>query len=194
MDKRTVKQYQMFGRYEAKRLYPIGKGTLCADCGKALATDHHHVDGNTHNNKSINVVFLCRVCHLRRERKDNRVGSRSKLTAVQIARIMAGSESIRLLAREFGIHETYCRRIRNGEKKPKPADSYQEPSVPSDFAWQELRGKPRALTVTQVKRLIALPVFGSYDACKLSKQWKVSLATIYKVRGRRGCYSDKIYD
>ena len=149
MDKRT-KQYRMLGRYEAKRLFPIATGTACTSCRVAAATDRHHVDGNTHNNTQQNVVFLCHRCHLRRERKDRRVGSRSRLTTAQIQ---------------------------------------------PDFAWKDRRGKPRALSVEQVKSICShTPTLGRKRAIDYAGMYNVSVATIFAARGRQGCYTDSIYD
>lgn len=48
------------GRVRARNRYPL---SLCERCNKA-ASDRHHVDGNTLNNTTENVMILCRRCHM----------------------------------------------------------------------------------------------------------------------------------
>ena len=48
------------GRQRARKIFKIDK---CERCGKK-ASDRHHRDGNTANNKRSNVFFLCRRCHM----------------------------------------------------------------------------------------------------------------------------------
>lgn len=49
------------GRTRAERLYPvIGP---CTICGKKKS-ERHHRDGNTDNNSPMNIVILCRRCHM----------------------------------------------------------------------------------------------------------------------------------
>lgn len=184
--------YKLLGRQEARRLYPIQDGDKCPDCGKQ-ATDHHHIDGNTHNNAPDNVLKLCRVCHLRRERKDRRVGSHTKLTRKQINRIKYSRLPIVKLAIEYDLSYCYVQRIRAGKRNPVPVDEVSKTVVPVDFVPRS-QGKPRTLSVEQVKHLLALPVLGRVTRGKLCQQWNVSEATIYKARGRHGCYADSIYD
>lgn len=52
------------GRARARRLYP-NLGT-CAKC-RAPASDRHHIDGDTFNNRRSNIEFLCRSCHMRED-------------------------------------------------------------------------------------------------------------------------------
>lgn len=188
------KQYKMLGRYEAKRLFPIPDATLCTDCETAIATDHHHIDGNTHNNTPSNVIFLCRVCHLRRERKENRVGSRSRLTSEQIRQIKYGRGSITKLSRELGFSPVYLQRIRKGKRNPKPVDAYKDNVIPADFQWKERRGKPRALSVEHVKEILGIEKFTCKHAVNFSERFNVAYSTIWKARGRHGCYSDPTYN
>lgn len=48
------------GRYRARSMYELGD---CEKCGNP-ATDRHHKDGNTLNNKPRNIIPLCRRCHM----------------------------------------------------------------------------------------------------------------------------------
>ena len=190
---RLLLAYRDAGRREAKRLFPIAEGALCLDC-QAPATDHHHLDGDTHNNVPENVVVLCRKCHLRQERQENHVGSRSKLTSEQIERIRSGAESISTLAHDLDLSISYVRRIRKGIKSPKPLDAYQVQTVPTEYQPQP-RGKPRALTVEQVKTILApRPTLGTKKAKELAQAYGVNLSTIFKARGRQDCYSSPAYD
>jgi len=192
MDKATW-QYRMLGRYKAKSLFPIPLDAVCFDCD-VIATDHHHIDGNTYNNIASNVIFLCRRCHLRREREAHRVGNRSKLTTAQIKRIKYGRESISKLSAEFGYNPTYLRRIRKGIKNPKPADTYVELSVPAGWRWKDRRGKPRALSTDQVKQLRShQPHLGRVRAKEYATKFGVAYATIWKAYSGHGCYSDAMY-
>jgi len=54
------------GRKKAIKMYPL-EGVICEICGKAKATDRHHKDQNTHNNRRRNLMFLCHPCHMRIE-------------------------------------------------------------------------------------------------------------------------------
>lgn len=54
------------GWREARRLFPVD-GIVCEDCGEVPAKDHHHIDGDTDNNKRKNVALLCRSCHRKRK-------------------------------------------------------------------------------------------------------------------------------
>jgi hypothetical protein len=47
-------------RIRAGKLYPLD---ACEGCGEK-ATEHHHVDGNTGDNRRSNVRLLCRRCHV----------------------------------------------------------------------------------------------------------------------------------
>jgi len=191
MDKRT-KQYYDIGRLEAKRLYSLD-GVACLDCGRPAA-HRHHADGDTHNNTPSNVALLCHRCHLRRERQEHKVGSRTRLTLAQIERIK-GNESIRQLSQEIGMTEAYLRRIRNGEKNPKPVETDTPFVIPDDFQWRERRGKRRSLTVTQVREILSYqPTLGRVNAERLALKFNVGIASIWKARSRSGCYSDCIYD
>lgn len=192
MDERTW-QYKRIGRYITRRMYGGSKDGTCPDCDETKRLELHHIDGDTHNNKEDNVIFLCRVCHLRRERKDCRVGNRTRLSSKDIADITDGKETVIQLAKRLGMCDSYIRRIRKGEKNPKPLDT-DVSVVPRGWEYKDLRGKPRALTVRQVKKLLALPILGRKTAANYCKNWNVSKATLYKVRSRRGCYADSIYD
>lgn len=47
-------------RLRARKLFPLGP---CQQCG-APGVDRHHVDGNTGNNTPVNIMILCRRCHM----------------------------------------------------------------------------------------------------------------------------------
>lgn len=47
------------GRARARRWYEISKCGICGSMGR----DRHHIDQNTLNNDSNNIIILCRSCH-----------------------------------------------------------------------------------------------------------------------------------
>lgn len=47
------------GRARARRWYEISKCGICGSPGR----DRHHIDQNTLNNDSNNIIILCRSCH-----------------------------------------------------------------------------------------------------------------------------------
>jgi len=49
------------GRHRAESLYPNTKP--CRLCGSSK-TERHHIDGNTFNNSTENIDFLCRKHHM----------------------------------------------------------------------------------------------------------------------------------
>ena len=51
------------GRARARAWYSLFP--VCAECENAPARERHHWDGNALNNESVNVVGLCRRCHMR---------------------------------------------------------------------------------------------------------------------------------
>lgn len=65
-DKARPKSIKQRGWVRCRRLYPIN-GQICEECGKAPATDHHHKDGNSGNNRRSNVILICHPCHSRIE-------------------------------------------------------------------------------------------------------------------------------
>lgn len=57
------------GRARAIRMYTfLGN---CQECEKRPAFDRHHKDGNTANNDTANVLFLCRACHMKLDGRIN---------------------------------------------------------------------------------------------------------------------------
>lgn len=190
-----VDQYKRQGRQIAHRLYESPKRGICVDCNKIAMVEMHHIDNNTHNNDPENVVFLCHRCHLRRHRKRGDVGSRSKLTKAQIAKIKDKSVNLSEYARDLGMCRSYLQRIRVGDKNPIPIDARVSLSIPTGWEYKDLRGKPRALTVAQVKEILRpQPTLGTKKALEFTKSFNCSIATIYKARMRRACYADSIYD
>lgn len=190
------RQYRRIGNNEAKRLYSV-EGVICEDCSDKPAIHRHHIDGNTHNNARNNIMLLCHSCHLRVERKARRVGSRTRLTRSDIARIKAAdrnipNESISALAAEFNLSGAYLRRIRSGEKDPMPVSEFEVSfKIPAGFRYKERRGKKRALTVKQVRVIWSYkPTLGTASAERLALKFGVSRATIWKARAGRGCYAD----
>lgn len=58
-DKITIKS----GRSRAARMFPEPHN--CQKCGATdCRIDRHHIDGDTVNNASENIAFLCRRCHM----------------------------------------------------------------------------------------------------------------------------------
>ena len=106
---------------------------------------------------------------------------RSKLTQSDLDRIM-NLEAIGTLAIEFDLHPSYLRKIRAGVANPKPY-------VPVKAAVLRSPGKPRSLSADAVAFIQSIPVWGGYRCMELMKEHGVSKATIYKVRGRKGCYA-----
>lgn len=195
MNQSRAKQYKMLGRYEAKRLYPLTGFVACAECS-GKATDHHHIDGDTHNNAPENVVFLCRACHLKIEHAAGRLPQQTKLTVEQITAIKDRATNLSAMAREVGLTLRYLQKIRQGKSNPNPAVPKYVPFVaPVDWEYKDLRGKPRALNVEQVKHILSFrPTLGTNTAELLALEYHVNISTIWKARGRQGCYADSIYD
>lgn len=42
-------------------MYPLDD-VECERC-ENMATERHHIDGDTHNNDRTNIEFLCKSCH-----------------------------------------------------------------------------------------------------------------------------------
>ncbi len=189
MDKELAK-YLRIGRHAARKLHGQSREGICPDCNNNKKLDLHHIDGNTHNNDKSNITFLCHVCHLRRERKLGRVGSHTKLTQADIDRIR-GNENLKVLAKEFELHPSYLRKIRTGVKVPVP---YVPIVIPDDWVYVDRRGKPRALDVESVKRIMNISNWCTKTAKDLAIEYGVNISTIYKVHGRHGCYSDAKYN
>jgi len=188
MNERT-RRYLKEGREEAKRLFPLPE-CLCI-CGKEKVSDRHHVDANTHNNQTNNVVFYCHKCHLRIERQNSRVGNHTKLTQEQISRIKTSGEEIGVLAAELCYDPGSLRRIRNGERTPVP---YSEIVVPYDWVDNVVNGKQvrfrsQALSADQVKELRSYMFMRRKLAEHYAKQWNVTVSTIYKAKGGYGGYA-----
>jgi len=62
--KENEKFWRLKYRYNLSKkryLYLIKNG--CIICGINDIVDVHHIDGNWHNNKSLNLVCLCSKCH-----------------------------------------------------------------------------------------------------------------------------------
>ena len=190
-----VDQYKRQGRYIATKLFKPPVSSVCVDCDEVLKLEMHHEDNDTHNNTPENIVFLCHRCHLRRHRKRGDVGSRSRLTKAQIATIKDKSTNLSQYARTLGMCEAYFHRVRRGARNPIPIDARQPFTVPVGWEYKDRRGKPRALSVAQVQEILTpQPTLGEVRAEEFSKQFKCTTGTIYKARGRYGCYSDKVYD
>lgn len=49
--------------HQRARAEHLAKHPLCQLCGKAWATDLHHVDRNPHNRAESNLQALCQSCH-----------------------------------------------------------------------------------------------------------------------------------
>lgn len=62
-DKATPTAKKARGRREAQKLYPLPD--KCQVCKKAKATERHHKDQDTNNNKKSNIMFVCHPCHLK---------------------------------------------------------------------------------------------------------------------------------
>ena len=188
-------QYKRQGRQIAHRLYKSPRQGKCPDCEEVKTIEMHHKDNNPHNNDSDNVVFLCHRCHLRRHRQRGDVGSRSTLTRVQIAKIRDKSTNLSEYARTLGMCRSYLQRIRVGDKNPIPIDTREPLLVPASWLYKDMRGKPRALDVAQVKDILKpQPTLGRKKALEFAKSFNCHLTTIYKARMRHGCYSDAVYN
>lgn len=179
-----------------KKLYPIGDSTTCSQCGGNHWLSHHHIDRNPRNNSPDNILILCHRCHLRLHRQARDVGNRTRLTKEQIVQIRNPGTNLRKLASILGYNESYLRKVRRGKKNPLPIDSQRKAyDIPSDWVFEDNRGKPRALTGKQVKEILSFqPTLGTKRAKQLAKRYHVGLATIWKARGRYGCYGSKEYD
>lgn len=51
------------GNWWARRLFK--KNNVCDNCGKHGKTDLHHRDENQYNNNPLNVIEVCRSCHIK---------------------------------------------------------------------------------------------------------------------------------
>lgn len=82
------------GRTRAIRLYPqVGP---CIVCGNKKS-ERHHIDENTANNAPINIIILCRKCHMR---ADGRLEQFRKLAlANQIKAVSAAAKIRRSITR-----------------------------------------------------------------------------------------------
>lgn len=190
----------MAGRKRAKELYPIDGNTICQICNKARATDHHHIDRNTHNNEQDNIKKVCRSCHLKEDHRRGNYPNQTKLTEkdIEFIRSFPLGTPISIQAEEskiLGISFSHFQKIKNGRRSPKPTEKKYTPvEIPLDYKPIPI-GKPRALSIQQVKEITSnKPTLGNKKALSLSITCKVSLATIYKACGRQGCYSNIIYD
>ena len=195
-----IKKYKNAGRKVAKELYPIDDNAICEICEVRKATDHHHIDTNTHNNEMNNVKKLCRSCHLKEDHRLGNHPNQTRLNQKQIDFIRALPKGATILiqqkyADKFGISLSYFGKIKRGCKMPIPRPKkYSEPEIPGDWQSQPT-GKPRALSIKQVKEILSYkPVLGQKNAKRLSKKFNVCLSSIYKALGRQDCYSDSIYD
>jgi hypothetical protein len=107
------------GRAIACKLWPLSNGYECMMCD-ALATEHHHRDGDELNNTEINVEMLCGRCHRHLSPtlfKNGELHPSAKLTADQVIEIRerhADGVSQGALGREFGVHRTSIRHIIRG--------------------------------------------------------------------------------
>jgi hypothetical protein len=195
-----VKKYKEAGRRIAKKLYPIDDNMICEMCEKRKATDHQHIDGNTYNNTIENIKKVCRSCHLKEDHKLGNHPNQTKLTQKQIDFIRAIPKGTTILiqqkyADKFGISLSHFGKIKRGCRVPIPRPKkYNEPEIP--VGWQARPiGKPRSLSIKQVLKILSYsPALGVKNAKKLSEQFGVTVTSIYKARGRQGCYSDSIYD
>lgn len=62
------------GHKRAGKLYVLG---ACVRCGKP-ATDRHHVNGNTADNRPENVMILCRSCHMALDGRAEKLAENSR--------------------------------------------------------------------------------------------------------------------
>lgn len=179
-----------------KKLYPIKEDTVCSECGDTFWLSHHHKDCNPANNEPNNVVILCHRCHLRLHRKAGDVGNRSRLTTADIKRIRDKNIPISKLVKEYGYHPSYLNRIRKGDRDPIPADQSRPiVTIPADWRFKDMRGKPRALSIKQVRQILKpQPMLGKKRAEEFATRFQVGIATIWKARSRKGCYADTEYD
>jgi hypothetical protein len=152
-------------RERAQRRYKLG---ACQGCGSKQATDRHHVDGNTGNNKRSNVRLLCRRCHMLED------GRLATLAALPKPRKMP-PRPCRIcgrLALANKLNRGRCRRCaeywrRNGTDRPWGDQNGQR--VREQEAWQTLCldcGRPPTALKTA-------PIRGLCTTC-------------YKKRSRRG--------
>jgi len=193
MDAR-LQRYQYEGRLVAKYNFPI-PDVLC-QCGIAKVTDIHHIDGNTHNNISDNIQFLCHKCHLRLERQKRNVGLHTKLTQEQIDYIKTSKQTGKALGLQFGLDYTTINKIKAGVSNPIP---YIPPTVPNDWSPSQVNGKwlkPRkqALSVEQVHELIQEIFLPRRKALEYANKWNVAISTIYKAKGRYGGYAHPMFN
>lgn len=121
------------GNDRARRWYP--KTLPCEICGKAA--ERHHKDGNSKNNKYLNIEFLCRKHHMEADGRLEKLIKLSKVAqpiaalaagAVQRAKIVCkyghllSGDNLEICDRgngkDFRVCKT-CRRRRDREKQRK---------------------------------------------------------------------------
>lgn len=62
--------------WKRTREFALAREALCRSCGKNIATDVDHIDGNYLNNKPENLQSLCHSCHSKKTNKHDRGGFR----------------------------------------------------------------------------------------------------------------------
>lgn len=190
------RRYRSRIQLQMNKLYPITDADVCQDCGGTYWLSHHHMDRDLSNSSPDNVAILCHRCHLRLHRQAVDVGSRSRLTEHDLKRIRDRRIPLRKLAKEIGMNKGYLWRIRNGKRNPLPVEQQRKQTIiPPHWEYKDMRGKPRALSVPQVREMLQhQPILGKKKAIAYAKKFNVSLASIYKAYKRRGCYSEPEYN
>lgn len=73
-DRRPVKDNPqwMTAHYHARKLL---QKTHCYICGATFNLDIHHIDENWRNNSLMNLMCVCRSCHLKLHRNSNQLSA-----------------------------------------------------------------------------------------------------------------------
>ena len=68
-DKKSNRDYIQKYRFRQKMAEMLRKHSVCEVCFNALAQTLHHIDEDHSNNKSSNLLPICRKCHLEMKHK-----------------------------------------------------------------------------------------------------------------------------
>jgi len=103
-------------RSRARRKF-VNLGT-CEECGEKPATERHHKDEDTGNNARENLVFVCRLCHMKIDGRLEKLHEARRKVPIKPPKPCArcGKPTKPLRRGRCSACETYLRR--NGRERP----------------------------------------------------------------------------